>query len=73
LYPNKSTQTFKPKPLLTKIFLLYIDPGSGSYLVQMIIAGVLAGLFYFKNLWWKVKSFFTKAKKDDVSESDNTE
>jgi hypothetical protein len=31
----------------------------------MIIAGVLAGLFYFKNLWWKVKSFFTKNKKED--------
>jgi N-ATPase, AtpR subunit len=50
---------------LTHSFLLYIDPGSGSYLVQMIIAGVLAGLFYFKNLWWKVKSFFTKSKKED--------
>ena len=50
-----------------KILLLYIDPGSGSYLVQMIIAGVLAGLFYFKSLWWKIKSFFTKNKKDDAT------
>ena len=54
-----------------KIFLLYIDPGSGSYLVQMIIAGVLAGLFYFKSLWWKIKSFFTKGKKDDISEAED--
>ncbi len=54
-----------------KLFLLYIDPGSGSYLVQMIIAGVLAGLFYFKNLWFKIKSFFSKPKKDDSSENDN--
>jgi hypothetical protein len=53
-----------------KLFLLYIDPGSGSYLVQMIIAGVLAGLFYFKNLWFKVKSFFIKAKREDASEND---
>jgi hypothetical protein len=53
-----------------KIFLLYIDPGSGSYLVQMIIAGVLAGLFYFKNLWWKIKSFFRKNKKEDNSDND---
>jgi hypothetical protein len=37
----------------------------------MIIAGVLAGLFYFKNLWWKVKSFFVKTKKEDLSENDN--
>jgi hypothetical protein len=54
-----------------KLFLLYIDPGSGSYLVQMIIAGVLAGLFYFKNLWWKVKSFFTKSKKADSPDNEN--
>jgi hypothetical protein len=53
-----------------KIFFIYIDPGSGSYLVQMIIAGVLAGLFYFKSLWWKIKSFFTKNKKEDTTDND---
>ena len=46
-------------------FLLYIDPGSGSYLVQMIIAGILGALFYFKNLWWKIKAFFTRNKKEE--------
>jgi hypothetical protein len=54
-----------------KIFFLYIDPGSGSYLVQMIIAGVLAGLFYFKNFWLKIKSFFSKDKKSDPTESED--
>jgi hypothetical protein len=54
-----------------KTLLLYIDPGSGSYLVQMIIAGVLAGLFYFKNLWWKVKAFFSKSKKPESPDNDN--
>jgi len=43
-------------------FLLYIDPGSGSYLVQMIIAAILGGLFFFKHIWWKIKSFFTRSK-----------
>jgi hypothetical protein len=38
--------------------LLYIDPGSGSYLVQVIIAGVLGALFYFKGLWFKFKELF---------------
>lgn len=42
--------------------LLYVDPGSGSYLIQMIIAAVLGGLFFFKNLWWRIKSFFSKRK-----------
>ncbi|MGV3529533.1 MAG: hypothetical protein ACO1OO_11605 [Flavisolibacter sp.] len=30
--------------------LLYIDPGSGSYLLQAIIAGVLGVVFFFKNI-----------------------
>jgi len=47
-------------------FLLYIDPGSGSYLIQVIIAAILGALFYFKNLWWRIKSFFTKTKKEDI-------
>jgi hypothetical protein len=49
-----------------QIHLLYIDPGSGSYLVQMIIAGILGALFYFKNMWRKIKSFFSKTKEDDL-------
>jgi len=42
--------------------ILYIDPGSGSYLVQVIIAAVLGVLFYFKNAWLWIKSFFIKTK-----------
>ena len=45
--------------------LLYIDPGSGSYLVQMIIAAIVGALFYFKNLWWRFKSFFTRNKQQE--------
>jgi hypothetical protein len=52
------------------MFQLYIDPGSGSYLVQLIIAGVLGVVFFFKRighffslLWFSVKSFFSKSDK----------
>jgi len=51
--------------------LLYVDPGSGSYLVQVIIAAVLGALFYFKTAWWKIKSFFTRKKKDAHPKNDN--
>lgn len=51
--------------------LLYIDPGSGSYLVQVIIAAVLGVLFYFKKLWLKIRAFFSKGKKDHRPENDN--
>jgi hypothetical protein len=43
--------------------LLYIDPGSGSYLVQVIVAAVLGALFYFKNIWFRIRAFFSKDKK----------
>lgn len=50
---------------MIRTVLLYIDPGSGSYLIQMIIAAVLGVAFYFRNLWWKFKSFFFRNKKDE--------
>lgn len=41
-------------------FLLYIDPGSGSYLVQVIAAAVLGVVFFFKNLKLVVVDFFRR-------------
>ncbi len=37
----------------------YLDPGSGSYLLQIIIAGLVGGLFTIKTFWFQIKSFFT--------------
>ncbi|MBS1513325.1 MAG: hypothetical protein JST86_20985 [Bacteroidetes bacterium] len=49
---------------------LYLDPGSGSYVLQVIIAAILGGLMFFKNFWLKVKSFFIKpkVKQEDAEE-----
>lgn len=45
----------------------YIDPGSGSYLFQLLIAGLLGSLFAIKSFWHKIvafmKSIFSKPKK----------
>ena len=41
-----------------RFFLLYIDPGSGSYLMQIIVAAVLGIAFFFKNIVLSVKLFF---------------
>lgn len=46
--------------------LLYIDPGSGSYLVQVIIAAILAGWFWIKNYWVRIKAFFSNKKKNNA-------
>ncbi len=44
---------------------LYVDPGSGSYLIQLIIAAVLGVAFYFKSGWNYLKSFFRRNKKEE--------
>jgi hypothetical protein len=41
--------------------LLYIDPGSGSYLVQVIVAAALGVAFFFRNVKTYIKSFFTRS------------
>ncbi len=54
--------------------LLYIDPGSGSYLVQVLIAAVLGVLFYFKTGWNWIKSFFVKPPaKTEEDEHESTD
>jgi hypothetical protein len=44
-------------------YLLYIDPGSGSYLVQVIAAAVVGVAFFFKNIKLYIRSFFTRSSK----------
>ena len=46
-------------------FLLYIDPGSGSYLVQMVVAADLGASMFFKNIRLYVKAFFSRFSKKD--------
>jgi hypothetical protein len=38
---------------------LYLDPGSGSFILQLLIAGLLGGAFMIKVYWRKIKSIFT--------------
>ena len=33
----------------------YIDPGTGSYLIQIIAAAVLASIFVMKRFWKNIK------------------
>ncbi|WP_162836159.1 hypothetical protein [Flavihumibacter solisilvae] len=51
-------------------FLLYIDPGSGSYLVQMLIAAALGGLFYFKQIGARIRSIFGRKQKESGKQAD---
>ena len=40
----------------------YIDPGTGSYLLQILIATLLGGLLALKVFWQRVKTFFINLK-----------
>ena len=35
----------------------YLDPGSGSYILQLVLAGLLGGFFVIKSYWKKLKYF----------------
>ncbi len=40
--------------------LAYLDPGTGSMMLQMIIGGVLAVIYTMKVYWRRIKDFFKK-------------
>lgn len=49
----------------------YIDPGTGSMLLQVIGAGIAGAIFYFRELRIKVMSLFSRRQApaaDDASE-----
>ena len=41
---------------------LYLDPGSGSFLLQLLLAALLGGAFAIKIYWKKIKTLFTGKK-----------
>jgi hypothetical protein len=42
--------------------LAYIDPGSGSYLVQVLVAGILGSGYFLKGYLGKFIGIFRKSK-----------
>ena len=51
---------------------LYLDPGSGSMLIQIIIAAVLGTGVAIRVFWKNIKDFFTGNKTGDVDTEDPT-
>lgn len=47
--------------------LSYLDPGSGSMLVQLVIGAVLGVGVLIRVFWSKIKAFFSGKTKKDVS------
>ena len=40
--------------------IAYIDPGTGSYVLQVIAAGVLGAMFALKMFWHRIVGFFRR-------------
>jgi hypothetical protein len=49
--------------------LLYLDPGTGSYLVQVIAAAVLGVTFFFRNIRNYIRSIFTRKNKEESKDN----
>lgn len=50
-------------PELSK--LAYLDPGSGSYLLQLLLAGLLGAGFAVRMFWGRIKDFFKRGDSED--------
>jgi len=65
-----------PVSILTSLFLIvslitytspayaYLDPGTGSMLLQGLIGGLAVVLSFLSIYWQKVKAFFVKQEQD---------
>ncbi len=42
------------------LFFAYLDPGSGSLILQIVIGALAAFFFAVKAYWLKIKSFFLR-------------
>ena len=49
----------------------YLDPGTGSYLFQLLIAGLLGGGVALKLFWKQVAGFFKRLRRGRDSETDD--
>lgn len=50
----------------------YLDPGSGSMLIQILLAALLGAGVAVKIFWRNIKAFFTGKKAGDASVEDPT-
>jgi hypothetical protein len=49
----------------------YLDPGTGSMIIQGIIAGIAMAGFTIKTYWYKIRSFFDKSAESSLLEEES--
>ena len=49
----------------------YVDPGTGSYVVQLLIAAIAGLAFALRIYWGRIKGFFSRSSPEtETTESD---
>lgn len=48
----------------------YLDPGSGSFLIQLLIAGLVGVGFFIRSKWSRIKAFFNRSKNEPEKPDD---
>jgi hypothetical protein len=49
----------------------YLDPGTGSFLFQLLVGGILSGLFAIKIYYKKIKGWFKKQPEQNIEKPNN--
>lgn len=44
-----------------RLILSYLDPGTGSFIIQLLIGGLLSSLFLVKVFWKRITSVFKRS------------
>lgn len=45
-----------------RLLAAYMNPGAGSFLLQMILMGTAGVVMMWKSLWHAIRSFWTRKK-----------
>ena len=51
--------------------VLYLDPGSGSAIFQLVIAGILGAGVVIRLYWKRINAFFSKDQPEDAPGADD--
>ena len=51
----------------------YLDPGSGSFILQLLLASLLGSIFLIKTYWRKIIGFFRRNRAADDDDEANQE
>jgi hypothetical protein len=51
----------------------YLDPGSGSFIIQLLIAGLVGAGFLLRGYWSKLIGHFRGTTDEDIDDEDDNE